>query len=1048
MGALTDKPKNIRMNTYIAMDAVSHTASFDEKLRDLRAELTKIVKNKNKLRADEKELYEFVMSNKQYVSFVKENIRTILTKGDEKKGFKHILIRHYGTGADSEISVWDIIRIGKTIIDGSYLTSAEIGRYKDRIGKSRQAKRRLSKTPDGDFIYIVGIGREINGDNIVITYFKNKLGSRATDVKPKSADVTQDTNGNGDRHVPNTNIIPKNTNQVNMDSTTQLTDKYEAILKKQAWRKRLMEWHKDSHPLTKNADGTPKVFYHGTDKSFDTFSYEKVGTNGTYTSGGSDTFFLSSNPDAASTYGGMRFAAKFDDKTAEKVKDMEAKRPLSIKAFGEYIQWEKDYLKLLSKANRADDYALNGANVIPAYVNIKNPMVIKGNGKLFRTLDNKAINKSLKKQGIYEQEWGNSDPKYPYMFTVDEAAKLAKKKGNDGLIVKNVIDSAQIPSQTDKTFIGETIVVFDPTQIKSIHNKGTFDENSNVITDSVTFDMAPHRHHIAEKMIGIPQEIEKFGRNFTKFKGKPKEAIGHLIKVKNGQVRGAIHKEGVGDIDFIWGKVTDAKRHKGYGFAHIIDKHGVEEAMKLPKMIEKLKIKIKTNNGLILEDEEYRVSIRLDWIGKSKIWVLTAFDKREADDNKAVSDAVEPTHLMPTHTCHKTGATSLTQIIPKNTNQVNMDSTTQLTDKYQAILKAKVSKNKKIDYELRERGEGTYGIYIDGKRVGNIAGSTTDTNVWNMIAFIINPEYRGTGLAQRVIQDIANSHNGLQSNGNFRSEMASKMYEKIPNIKKKAVEHKLSDGNVHIIEHIFVPKQVLTDSVTFDMSPVKSKSQKEKRGIWNVTFNDKEKSHIRNEDNQIIAEYQKGNEWFGASHIVFRHMQEKSSGKINNEEILLIIDVIRNGAMKVKIDKKNRVNREYTLFINNVRYRVFMEDDKNKKIISFYSNRRASVHNDSSNSSVNTTIPSNEKNVNMDSIQGNSMNILQQIKAERSAIAKSKLMKQWRSSGAIQRAKALKEYKYSINAVNDDVIDAIETIKAVLENQNATSPLQNTQRVL
>ena len=78
MGALTDKAKNIRMNTYIAMDAVSHTASFDEKLRDLRAELTKIVKNKNKLKADEKELYEFVMSNKQYVSFVKENIRTIL----------------------------------------------------------------------------------------------------------------------------------------------------------------------------------------------------------------------------------------------------------------------------------------------------------------------------------------------------------------------------------------------------------------------------------------------------------------------------------------------------------------------------------------------------------------------------------------------------------------------------------------------------------------------------------------------------------------------------------------------------------------------------------------------------------------------------------------------------------------------------------------------------------------------------------------------------------------------------------------------------------
>ena len=37
-----------------------------------------------------------------------------------------------------------------------------------------------------------------------------------------------------------------------------------------------MEWHKDSAPETKNADGTPKVFYHGTmsKKSFTEFNTE------------------------------------------------------------------------------------------------------------------------------------------------------------------------------------------------------------------------------------------------------------------------------------------------------------------------------------------------------------------------------------------------------------------------------------------------------------------------------------------------------------------------------------------------------------------------------------------------------------------------------------------------------------------------------------------------------------------------------------------------------------------------------------------------------
>ena len=36
----------------------------------------------------------------------------------------------------------------------------------------------------------------------------------------------------------------------------------------------LAKWHKDSHPITKEADGTPKVFYHGNkdnDTSFEIF---------------------------------------------------------------------------------------------------------------------------------------------------------------------------------------------------------------------------------------------------------------------------------------------------------------------------------------------------------------------------------------------------------------------------------------------------------------------------------------------------------------------------------------------------------------------------------------------------------------------------------------------------------------------------------------------------------------------------------------------------------------------------------------------------------
>ena len=40
--------------------------------------------------------------------------------------------------------------------------------------------------------------------------------------------------------------------------------------------KDLYEWHKDSSPLTKNDDGTPKVFYHGSPNEFEVFDIEKT----------------------------------------------------------------------------------------------------------------------------------------------------------------------------------------------------------------------------------------------------------------------------------------------------------------------------------------------------------------------------------------------------------------------------------------------------------------------------------------------------------------------------------------------------------------------------------------------------------------------------------------------------------------------------------------------------------------------------------------------------------------------------------------------------
>lgn len=130
---------------------------------------------------------------------------------------------------------------------------------------------------------------------------------------------------------------------------------------------------------------------------------------------------------------------------------------------------------------------------------------------------------------------------------------------------------------------------------------------------------------IAEKL-GIPQEVESFGRNFAQYKNDPKKAIEHLIEVKNGQVRGALYNPSLGEIDLVWGKVTNPATHSGYGLAHIIEKHGMETAKKLDDIIMGGTLKREKGNTAEIVNDKYMASIKLDWLGKPKRWVVSAFD--------------------------------------------------------------------------------------------------------------------------------------------------------------------------------------------------------------------------------------------------------------------------------------------------------------------------------------------------------------------------------------------------------------------------------------
>lgn len=128
-----------------------------------------------------------------------------------------------------------------------------------------------------------------------------------------------------------------------------------------------------------------------------------------------------------------------------------------------------------------------------------------------------------------------------------------------------------------------------------------------------------------------------FGEVFTQFKGKPKLAIKHLIKVKQGEAVNALYREDIGFIDIVWGE-NDPKTNKGFGLKHIIEKHGneieqlgfkVEDFIPIVVQFGEYNKKVSENGRYAFEGKMFRFIIEPHYKGRKKQWLLTAFDLRK-----------------------------------------------------------------------------------------------------------------------------------------------------------------------------------------------------------------------------------------------------------------------------------------------------------------------------------------------------------------------------------------------------------------------------------
>lgn len=119
----------------------------------------------------------------------------------------------------------------------------------------------------------------------------------------------------------------------------------------------------------------------------------------------------------------------------------EGRKPEDARAIAESIYNESDTV-----------VGRSGSNVMPAYLSMQNPLVVDANGGRFNSFKYNGKHANIKTVG-----------------------KIAQEKGNDGLILKNIVDSGHDAYAEPAT----TYVAFDSTQIKSATgNSGAFDASN------------------------------------------------------------------------------------------------------------------------------------------------------------------------------------------------------------------------------------------------------------------------------------------------------------------------------------------------------------------------------------------------------------------------------------------------------------------------------------------------------------------------------------------------------------------------------------------
>ncbi|EDB0649115.1 hypothetical protein F9A64_00010 [Campylobacter coli] len=283
--------------------------------------------------------------------------------------------------------------------------------------------------------------------------------------------------------------------------------------------------------------------------------------------------------------------------------------------------------------------------------NIKNKMknaeVVYYNNA--RALPTSRASSETKQVSFSDKNSTQTKPKTNLIDDIKENIKAKEVKKKNKKSVKQRLDEK---IQDDKKASEDILKRYDNFLKENKNNKLDFLDkmNLNTVEYNLTRQMIINAKESTNKGIkkDIPsalrgkieqelniQPLKEFGENYTEYYHDGKGALQKLLIEKQGQVAGAFHRKDLGDIDLVWGDGN-------FGLSHIINrreedfiKQGLNKieaknkALNFIKEIENIinngNVK-KGNNRAFIDIKNSRVMVALDYKGKDKKWIITAYN--------------------------------------------------------------------------------------------------------------------------------------------------------------------------------------------------------------------------------------------------------------------------------------------------------------------------------------------------------------------------------------------------------------------------------------